>query len=45
VAKLVLNVLVPMCFIGGKSQFLSGIWENCHRIFRAFWMVDRQYYW
>jgi hypothetical protein len=35
VAKLVLNVLVPMCFLGGKRQSLGGICENRHRIFRA----------
>jgi hypothetical protein len=31
----VLYVLVPMCFLGGKGQFLGGICENCHSIFRA----------
>jgi hypothetical protein len=24
-----------MCFLGGKRQFIGGICENCHRIFRA----------
>jgi hypothetical protein len=31
--KISITVLLPMCFVGDKSQFLSGICKHWHSIF------------